>query len=274
MRTELRYWLRKNWLIVVTITSLTLNVIAAFFLYQDSKITVDNHEKSLIKAEPLDYETFKDHWGNAWLGLEVSEVTPEIAAAVRLDKVQGALVKSVAPGSPADKANIEPGDVIVSFNGRKIRTAKQLQGDLLGSEIGSEVYMCVVKGDYTITVYAVPKERPSYLQPVTKALPWLGAKVSEVLFGSDQGKKLEEVGKAGGILVEEVVDNSPAEKAGLQADDIIMSFNSRKTRTLREFLSDLAGSEPGDEIPVCIIREDIRKTIYFTLEENPRFHEI
>jgi len=61
------YWLRKNWLIVVTIISLTLNVIAAFVLYQDSKITVDNHEKNLIKAEPLDYETFKDQWGDAVL---------------------------------------------------------------------------------------------------------------------------------------------------------------------------------------------------------------
>jgi len=270
----MRSFLRKNWLIVITILSLTLNVIAAFVLYQDSKTTVDSHEKSLIKAEPLDYEVFKDQWGSAWLGLEVSEVTPEIAAAVRLDKVQGALVKSVAPGSPADKADIKPGDVIVSFNGRKIRTAKQLQSDLLGSEIGTEVYMCVVKGDYTITVYAVPVERPPYLQPVTKALPWLGAKISEVLFGSDQAKKLEEVGKAGGILVEEVIHNSPAEKAGLQVNDIIMSFNSRKTRTLREFLSDLAGSGPGDEIPMCIIRQDIRKTIYITLEESPRFHEI
>lgn len=270
----MRNFLRKNWLIVITIISLTLNVLAAFVLYQDSKTIADSHEKSLIKAEPLDYEAFKDQWGSAWLGLEVSEVTPEVAATVRLDKVQGALVKSVAPGSPAEKADIKPGDVIVSFNGRKIRTVSQLQGDLLGSEIGSEVYMCVVKGDYTITVYVLPIERPSYLPPVNKALPWLGVEVSEVLFGSEEAKKLEEVGKAGGILVEEVIANSPAEKAGLQADDIIMSFNSRKTRTLREFLSDLAGSEPGDEIPMCIIRDDIRKTIYFTPEENPRFQEI
>jgi len=263
------YWLRKNWLIVIMIISLTLNVIAAFVLYQDSKTTIDSHEKNLIKAEPLDYEAFKDQWGSAWLGLEVSEVTPEIAAAVRLDKVQGALVKSVAPGSPADKADIKPGDVIVSFNGRKIRTVSQLQGDLLGSEIGSEVYMCVVKGDYTITVYALPIERPSYLPPVSKALPWLGVEISEVLFGSEDAKKLEEVGKAGGILVEEVIRNSPAEEAGLQVDDIIMSFNSRKTRTLREFLSDLAGSEPGDEIPMCVMRDDIRKTIYVTLARKP-----
>ena len=267
-------FLRKNWLIVITIISLALNIVATFVIYQDSRTTVDSHEKNLIKTEPLDYEAFKDQWGSAWLGLEISEVTPEIAAAVRLDKVQGALVKNVVPASPADKADIKPGDVIVSFNGRKIRTASQLQSDLLGSEIGTEVYMCVVKGDYTITVYVLPIERPSYLPPVNKVLPWLGVEISEVVFGTEEAKKLEEVGKAGGILVEEVIRNSPAEEAGLQPDDIIMSFNSRKTRTLREFLSDLAGSEPGDEISMCIIRQDYRKTIYVTLQRNQMFREI
>jgi len=263
------YWVKKYWLIIVTITSLTLNVIAAFVLYQDSEIAAESHEKSLIKQAPLNYDTFKSQWGNAWLGLEVSEVTPEVAAAVRLDKVQGALVKTVAPGSPADKADIKPGDVIVSFNGRKIRTVSQLQGDLLGSETGTEVYMCVVKGDYTITVYVLPIERPSYLPTATKVMPWLGVKVSEVLFGTEEAKKIEEVGKAGGILVEEVIRNSPAEEAGLQTDDIIMSFNSRKTRTLREFLSDLAGSDPGDQVRMCIIRDDVRKTIDVTLAKTP-----
>jgi len=134
--------------------------------------------------------------------------------------------------------------------------------------------MCVVKGDYTITVYVLPIERPSYLPLVNKALPWLGVEISEVLFGSEEAKKLEEVGKAGGVLIEEVIRNSPAEEAGLQADDIIMSFNSRKTRTLREFLSDLAGSEPGDEIAMCIIRENIRKTIYVTLTRKPSLTNI
>jgi S1-C subfamily serine protease len=134
--------------------------------------------------------------------------------------------------------------------------------------------MCVVKGDYTITVYALPIERPSYLPPENKVLPWLGVEVNEVLFGTEEAKKLEEVGKAGGILVEEVARNSPAEIAGLQADDIIMSFNSRKTRTLREFLSDLAGCEPGDEVPMCIIRQDYRRTIYVTLTRKPSLTNI
>jgi serine protease Do len=266
-------FIKKSWLIAIIIISLTLNIIAAFLLYKDSKI-IYTAEKRFIKQPLLDYAAFSKQWGKAWLGLEICDVSPEVAARVRLDRVEGALVKSVATNSPAQGADIKPGDVIVSFNGRKVRTAKQLQSDLSGSLVGTEVYMCVVKGDYTITVYVVPEVRPPHLYPVTKTFSWLGVKVSEVLTGSDQAKKLEEAGKAGGVLIEEVIYNSPAEKAGLQKGDVIMSFNSRKTITLKEFFSDLAGAEAGEQVRMCIIRDQIRKTIYVTLKKKPLFDDI
>jgi len=265
----MRSLLRKNWLIVATPISLTLNVVAAFLLYDGSQSPADGHERATIRQAPLDYENFKDQWGKAWLGLEVTHVTVEIAARAALDRAEGACVTTVAAGSPAQKADLARGDVILSFNGRKIRTPEQFRADLAGSEIGGEVYMCVAKEDYRVTVYAVPEERPSYLRPVTRAFPWLGIQAAEVVFGSDEAKKLDEAGKAGGVLVEKVIRNSPAEKAGLQEGDVIMSFNSRKRRTLREFLSDLAGAQTGDKIRMCLMSGDYRKTIYVTLEKQP-----
>jgi len=262
----MEYSPRKNWLVIVTCISLTLNGIAALLLYQDSKTALDNHHKDLVKQVPLDYASFKDEWGKAWLGLEVTDVPLEIAARADLDRAEGAYVKTVALGSPAQKADIVSGDIIVSFNGRKIRTAKQFQNDMLGSEVGGEVYMCVAKDDYRVTVYALPEER---LKPVTRTFPWLGIEVGEVVFGSDDVKKLEQAGKEGGVLVEKVIGNSPAEKADLQKGDVIMSFNSRKTRTLREFLSDLAGFEPGEQVRMCIMRDNVRKTIYVALARTP-----
>jgi len=258
------YFIEKKWLIVVTIISLALNVIAAFLLYQDSNTTFDDHETNLIKHLPFNYDTFRADWGKAWLGLEVSYVTPEMAAKAGLDRVEGAYVNSVAAGSPAQKADIAPGDIIISFNGRKIRIPKQFQNDLAGSKVGSEVYMCVAKDDYRVTAYAVAEERPPYLPAVTKITPFFGITVSEVIFDSNEAERLEEAGKAGGVLVQKVIPNSPAEEAGLQEGDLVMSFNSRKTRTLREFLSDLAGAEAGERVRMCIMRGDYRKTIYVT----------
>jgi len=262
------YFLERKWLIVIAIISLTLNVIAAFFLYQDSNTTFDDHETNLNRQLPFNYESFKLEWGQAWLGLEVSDVTAEMAAKAGLDRAEGAYVNSVAAGSPAQRADIEPGDIIISFNGRKIRTPEQFQNDLAGSAVGSEVYMCVAKDDYRVTAYAVPEERPQYLPAVTKTYPFLGVIVSEIIFDSDEAERLEEAGKSGGVFVEKVIPDSPAEKAGLQEGDLIMSFNSRKTRTLREFLTDLAGAQAGENVRMCIMRDDYRKTIYVTLWPN------
>jgi len=262
------YFMEKKWLIAVTIISLILNVIAAFLLYQDSNTTPNDHETNLTKQPPFNYETFKVQWGKAWLGLEVSYVTPEMAARAQLDRVEGAYVNSVAAGSPAQKADIAPGDIIISFNGRKIRTPKQFQNDLAGSKVGGEVYMCVARDDYKFTAYAVPEERPPYLPAVTKTYPFLGITVTEVIFDSNEAERLEKAGKAGGVLVEKVIPNSLAEKAGLLEGDLITSFNSRKTRTLREFLTDLAGAQAGERVRMCIMRDDYRKTIYVTMGRN------
>ena len=257
------YLLNVKWLIMIIIISLTLNVIAAFLLYQDSNTSFS--EDQLIKHFPLNYETFKAEWGKAWLGLEVTDVTPEMASRAALDRVEGAYVNRVEAGSPAQKADIEPGDIIISFNGRKIRTPKQFQNDLAGNRVGSEVYMCVAKDDYRITAYVVPEERPTSLPALKKKYPFFGIVVSEVIFDSHEAERLEKAGKDGGVLVEKVIPNSPAEKAGLLEGDLIMSFNSRKTRTLREFLTDLLGAEPGESVRLCIMRDDYRKTLYIMM---------
>ena len=261
-------------MIGLTTLSLSLNGMAAFLLYRDGGTTVNTHGEKRVTDVPLEYETFRQEWGEPWIGVEVTDVSPQVAARAMLDRPEGALITDVAKGSPAARADMSPGDVILSFNGRKIRTARQFENDLSGSEVGIEIYMCIAKTDRRITVYVVPDERPSYLPPATKAFPWLGIEIKQVLSGSSESEKLDEAGKAGGVLVAKVIAGSPADRAGLQKDDIIMSFNSRKTRTVREFLTDLAGCEPGDNVRMCIVRDDYRTTVYAVLERSPVSYDV
>lgn len=258
--------MQKKWLGIVTILSLALNVVAAVLLFQNSE-TQDAHGTRTTEQIPLNYEAFKDEWGKAWLGLEVSHVTPEMAEKAQLDRVEGAHVDRVVPHSPAAKAGIEQGNLIISFNGRKVRTPEQFQNDIAGSKVGSEVYMCVTKDDFRFTAYAVPEERPSYLPPLVKTYPYLGATVSDAAADHDEIEKLEEEGKSGGVLVEQVIPGSPADKGGLLEGDLIMSFNSRKTTSLREFLSDLSGARAGETVRICIMRGEYRTTLNVTLGE-------
>ena len=82
---------------------------------------------------------------------------------------------------------------------------------------------------------SLKKDLPD-LPVLIKTYPFLGATVSDAAFDSDQIEKLEEEGKSGGVLVERVIPNSPADKAGLQDGDLIMSFNSRKTHYPKRIL--------------------------------------
>lgn len=261
--------LRKNGLLIVAVVSLGFNLIAAVLLFQNYRADAESFtEKPAEQQEPLDYENFKADWGTAWIGLNVSDVTPLQATQAHLDRPEGAYVNSVENNSPAQKSGIKPGNIILSFNGRKIRTALQFLNDLAGSEIGAEIYMCVSKDDFRETVYIIPHARPSWLPPLIRSFPYIGVTVSDVSEGTDEAEKLEDAEKEGGVLVERVIPDSPAEAGGLLEGDVIMSFNSRKTRTLREFLSDLSGCEPGQTVRICIIREDIRKTLFVTLARN------
>lgn len=207
--------------------------------------------------------------GIGWIGVEVRDVTQGEALRAGLDRVEGAFIQRVFPGSPAEKSGAQPKDIILSFQSRKIRNAAQFKNDVSNAEPGSEVRMCISRDDYRTTLYATVQEAPPGIPREKKDLPWLGIEVSEVNPESDDMSRLKDEGKEGGVLVRKVIPGSPAQKAGMEPGDVIMSFNSRKVRDVREFLTDLAGARPYDRARVCIMREDIRKTLYPVLEIPP-----
>ena len=74
-----------------------------------------------------------------WLGVRIQEVTKEIAEVEKLKKPEGALVASVGPNSPAEKAGIKAGDIILEFDGKKINTMKKLPNVVASTEVGKSV---------------------------------------------------------------------------------------------------------------------------------------
>ena len=76
-----------------------------------------------------------------WLGVRIQEVTKEIAEAVKLKKTEGALVASVGEKSPADKAGIKAGDIILEFDGKKIDVMRTLPKVVAGTEVGKNVQL-------------------------------------------------------------------------------------------------------------------------------------
>ena len=86
-----------------------------------------------------------------WLGVRIQEVTKEIAEAVKLKKTEGALVASVGEKSPADKAGIKAGDIILEFDGKKIDVMRTLPKVVAGTEVGKNVQLKIWRNKKLIT---------------------------------------------------------------------------------------------------------------------------
>ena len=96
----------------------------------------------------------------AWLGVDVRDVTPVIAAQNDLSVSRGVLVSRVRPEGPAAPAGLRAGDVIVAFDGAEVNTVKQLQKALRGYNIGHETEVTIVRGDDTRNLRVILEEQP------------------------------------------------------------------------------------------------------------------
>jgi len=170
-----------------------------------------------------------------WLGVVIQQVDKDLAESFGLRKPEGALVARIEPGSPADKAGVRVGDIIVEFDGKRIPESSDLPHVVGATVPGSEVDMIVVReGDKTTL-------------GVTVATLDGGAQSTPKLSQSDEpsGGRLglsveplpEELSKRwdvdAGVLVASVADDGPAESAGLRAGDVITQIGFNAINNLR-----------------------------------------
>jgi serine protease Do len=177
----------------------------------------------------------------AYLGVQVQQMTLELAKQFGLEKPRGALVAQILDDSSAEKAGVEVGDLILEFNGEPINEMRDLPFVVARSPIGKQVRMIVLRDGKRKTLQVQLKEmddeesassRSSRGGPAT-ATGKLGVQVRPV----EDGK--------GGLQVVSVQPGSPAERASLQQGDIIRKVNHKpvaSTADLQRLLSRASGS--------------------------------
>jgi len=159
------------------------------------------------------------------LGVSTQDLTPELIKAFNLKGQYGAVVSRIDSGSPAEKAGIEPGDIILAVNGQEIRNGtSQIRTQIGLLQIGDSVNIDIMRGDERKTVTATigkPK-RPQIS----------GDKLHPTLNGAILGGTTKE--QVEGVLIEKVEPNSKLWKTGLRAGDIIVNANRYRVKNLDE----------------------------------------
>ena len=168
------------------------------------------------------------------LGVMIANLRPEDADALGLDSVSGALVSEVMSDTPADDAGIEPGDVIVSLDGKEVTDSRDLRTRVALAPIGDEVAIDVVRDGKRKTLDAVigamrDRRGGTGAVPLLAGAQWRNLSRDHDLYGSVRGVELAEVDR-----------NSPAWNAGLRSGDVIVRVNRRPVGDVEELEDALA----------------------------------
>ena len=192
------------------------------------------------------------------IGVQIESVSKEIAESIGLGKPQGALVRGVESGAPAEKAGIEAGDIITKFDGKLIEKSSDLPRMVGNVKPGSKAVVTVFRRgttkDFNVTIAEVEPEKPvrkasasEPKAPVAGPAQVLGLVVSELAEAQKKELKIK-----GGVKVD--ASEGAAARAGLREGDVIMSVANIEISTVKEFEAALAKADKTKAINVLFRR--------------------
>ncbi|PID56736.1 serine protease [candidate division KSB3 bacterium] len=171
-----------------------------------------------------------------WLGVMIQAVTPEIAKGFDLEDTTGTLVGDVLKGSPAEKAGLERGDVIITFDGQAIDGPNSLKNIVARTAVQKKVDVVVIRNGKKKTINVLLGEQPGDSQITAEApsetAARFGLSVQELT--DNVANKLGYIGEDG-VVISNVEPHSPASEAGLRRGDLIKEINKKPLHSIEDY---------------------------------------
>jgi serine protease Do len=195
------------------------------------------------------------------IGVQIDQVSKDVAESIGLGKAQGALVRSVESGSPADKAGIEAGDIITRFDGKVIDRATDLPRLVGNTKPGTRTTMTVFRrgGSKELNISVAELEADKPVKPTSDkeekprgspAAQSIGLSVSELTEAQKRELKIK-----GGVRVDAATDG--AARAGIREGDIILAIGNTEINSVKDFESVVARVDRKKGIPVLVRRGEL-----------------
>jgi serine protease Do len=185
--------------------------------------------------------------------VSIQEVTPELAKSFGLKEKKGALVDQVFSGSPAEKAGIEQGDVIVEFDGKEIADSKDLPRIVASTPVGKGVTIKVSRNGKVLDrqVRVGEMEEKAEVAKATSTKKSLGITVQDLTpeIARGLGQK-----KDAGVVVTGVEPGSPAANAGIRTGDIIREVNRKPVKDAQDFAQKIEKAKDQDNVLLFLQR--------------------
>ncbi len=203
-------------------------------------------------------EQLKTHGkvSRGWLGVLIQDVTRELAESFGMKRPFGALVAKVLPDSPAAKASLQVGDVVIEFNGKRIERSSSLPPIVGSTPVGKDVPLKVMRDgkekNLTIVLGELPEENKIVARAKgSKAMTdsRLGVDVADLTSVQREELELEN----GGVLVEKVGEGAAA-GAGIHAGDVIVRIDNKPVSDVKSFKKMVKKLPVGKSVAILVQR--------------------
>jgi len=197
----------------------------------------------------------RGHVTRGLLGVNIQDLTPELAKSLGLKESKGALVAQVVPGGPADKAGIEQGDVIVNFDGRPVADSKDLPRIVASTPVGKTVTLKLLRDGKGVERQAKvgEMEEDNRADAAESPIhPSLGMTLQNL---TPQIARELGVKKTSGVVVTGVESDSPAAEANLRVGDVIQSVNRKPVKNVDEFVKIVVKAKGSETLLLLVQRE-------------------
>jgi serine protease Do len=198
------------------------------------------------------------------LGVQISEVTRDVAESLGLGRARGAEVAMVEPSGPAEKAGVKVGDIILKFNGKDIEKSSDLPRQVGGTTVGSRATVTVWRRgqqlDLPVTIVELQEEQaPGAKDKPKKKAPEqstnaLGLQVSDLTPAQKSELKIET-----GVLVE--FADGRAATAGIQPGDLILQINNAEVSSASQFNGQVAKLDAKKPVALLVRRENVTRYV-------------
>jgi Do/DeqQ family serine protease len=205
------------------------------------------------------------------LGVEIQEITPDLAKSMNLKDSRGVLVSGVESGLAADRAGVRVGDVVTAINGTPVEDSNSLRNRIAATPPGTDVTLSVLRDGHEEQLHA----KLTQLDTTAAAASSEGGSGGGEAAGGQLGVSVEPVTASiasrlklkhtEGVVITDVTANSPAAEAGLQADDVILEVNHQAVKSATDIRASmkLSGTRPT---LLLIVRDGVNH--FLTIESK------
>jgi S1-C subfamily serine protease len=215
-----------------------------------------------------------------WLGVVLQPLTEDLKEAMDIDEdLRGVLISEVIDGSPADESGLDDGDIIIEIDGKETRTVSIVTRAIKNFEPGDKVKIVILRDGKKRVITAtlgereeqdyevhIPKLEKIFKKSWVSTGGYLGVRVEDI--SSDLGDYFG-VDENEGVLVMDVVEDSPAEEAGIKAGDVILEVAGKEVKSSDKLVKYIRDHEPGEEVELLIKRKRRTQKVEAELGKAP-----